>query len=62
MLKTKDFDDVLLPQLAAGHVLEDGHGAVQLPQSQDLVELHGLAGGDVIDDNAGSSTRRTICA
>ena len=28
-----DLDDVLLPQLPAGHVLQDGHRAVQLSQA-----------------------------
>ncbi len=32
-------------------VFEDGNGAGELVQTEDLVELHGLAGRDVVDDD-----------
>ena len=46
-----DLDDVLAAELAAGDVFEDGNGAGELVQTEDLVELHGLAGRDVVDDD-----------
>src|SRR5699024_1016817 len=47
-----DLDDVLPAQLGADHVFQDGHGAVQIHKAQDLVELHGLTGGNVVDDDS----------
>ena len=46
-----DLDDVLAAELAAGDVFEDGNGAGELVQAEDLVEFHGLAGRDVVDDD-----------
>mgnify|MGYP002508148934 CR=1 FL=1 len=37
-----DLDDVLLPQLPAGDVFQDGHRAVQLSQPQNGIQVHGL--------------------
>ena len=47
-----DLQNVLLAVLAAGGVLDDGHLALQLVQPQVPVQVHGPAGGDVVDDDA----------
>jgi len=41
-------DDVLLAHLVALHPLDQRHAAVQLVQAQVIVDLHGLARGDMI--------------
>ena len=49
-------DDVLAAELAAGNVLEQRDRAVKLVKTEDVVELHRLAGGDVVDnDTVGNS-------
>ena len=51
-----DLDDVLAAELAARNVLEQCDGAVELVKAEDVVELHRLAGGDVVDnDTVGNS-------
>lgn len=51
-----DLDDVLAAELAARNVLEQRDGAVELVKAEDVVELHRLAGGDVVDnDTVGNS-------
>ena len=51
-----DLDDVLAAELAAGNVLEQRDRAVELVKAEDVVELHRLAGGDVVDnDTVGNS-------
>ena len=49
-------DDVLAAELAAGNVLEQRDRAVELVKAEDVVELHRLAGGDMVDnDTVGNS-------
>ena len=51
-----DLDDVLAAELAAGNVLEQRDRAVELVKAEDVVELHRLAGGDMVDnDTVGNS-------
>lgn len=51
-----DLDDVLAAEFAARNVLEQRDGAVELVKAEDVVELHRLAGGDVVDnDTVGNS-------
>ena len=51
-----DLDDVLAAELAARNVLEQRDRAVELVKTEDVVELHRLAGGDVVDnDTVGNS-------
>ena len=51
-----DLDDILAAELAADDVFEQRHGAVELVKTEDVVELHRLAGGDVVDnDTVGNS-------
>ena len=51
-----DLDDILAAELAADDVFEQRHGAVELVEAEDVVELHRLAGGDVVDnDTVGNS-------
>ena len=51
-----DLDDVLAAELAARNVFEQRDGAVELVKAEDVVELHRLAGGDVVDnDTVGNS-------
>ena len=51
-----DLDDVLAAELATRNVLEQRDGAVELVKAEDVVELHRLAGGDVVDnDTVGNS-------
>lgn len=47
-----DLDDVLLAHPPAADVLDDGHRAVQLVQMQVFVDVHALAGLDVVQDHA----------
>ena len=47
-----DLDDVLFAHAVAADVLDDGHGAVQLVQMEVLVDVHTLAGLDVVQDHA----------
>ena len=43
-------------EFAARNVLEQRDGAVELVKAEDVVELHRLAGGDVVDnDTVGNS-------
>ena len=46
-----DLDDILAAVLGGNNVLQESHGAVQIAQTQNVVELHALAGGDVVDNN-----------
>ena len=51
-----DLDDVLAAELAARNVFEQRDRAVELVKAEDVVELHRLAGGDVVDnDTVGNS-------
>ena len=51
-----DLDDVLAAELAARNVLEQRDRAVELVKAEDVVELHRLAGGDMVDnDTVGNS-------
>ena len=51
-----DLDDVLAAEFAARNVLEQRDGAVELVKAEDVVKLHRLAGGDVVDnDTIGNS-------
>ena len=47
-----DLDDVLLVHAGAADVLDDGYAAVQLVQMQILVDVHALAGPNMIQDHA----------
>ena len=47
-----DLDDVLLALLLALGVLDHGHGAVQLAQVQDVVDVHAAARSDVVEHDA----------
>ena len=51
-----DLDDVLAAEFSARNFLEQRDGAVELVKTEDVVELHRLAGGDVVDnDTVGNS-------
>jgi len=43
-----DLDDILLAHLGAVSILDQGHSAVQLVQIQHIVDVHAVAGGDVV--------------
>ena len=47
-----DFDNILLAYFAAGGVLYNGDGAFKLAQPQKLIQLHAVAGGDVVYNDA----------
>lgn len=47
-----DFDDILLAYFAAGGVLYNGDGAFKLAQPQKLIQLHAVACGDVVYNDA----------
>lgn len=46
-----DLDDILAAELAADDVFEQRHGAVELVEAEDVVQVHRLAGGDMVNDN-----------
>jgi len=46
-----DLDDVLFAHLGGVGVFDDGNLAVEIAQVQHVVDAHGLAGRDVVDDN-----------
>ena len=52
LLHGVDLDDVLFAQLEAIYVFQHSYGAIQGVQAQHLVQDHGLAGRNVVDDNA----------
>ena len=47
-----DLDNILLAHLGAVGIFDQGHGAVQLAQIQNIVDVHAVAGGDVVQDDA----------
>ena len=46
-----DLDDVLAAELAADDVFEERDGTVELVQTEDVLEVHSLAGGDMVNDD-----------
>ena len=51
-----DFDDVLAPHEGGLHILDNGHGALQLVQVQVFVNVHATARVDVVDHDASLDT------
>ena len=46
-----DLDDILLAHTAALNVFDDGNRAIELVKSQESIYLHGLACGDMVDND-----------
>lgn len=47
-----DLDDVFLAHFLAAYIAQDGNGAVQFIQMQEMIQFHAFAGFDMVNDNA----------
>ena len=47
-----DFNYILPAHIVAAHILDDGHGAIQLIKVQIVVDIHAFSGLNVVEHNA----------